>query len=150
MVKKRKMRRKKVRSPAQRAATRKLVASNRRRSKPRRRKAPKRRKSPKTRRKPIKSKPRKKPVVRKGLGKIFSNPTLRKVLMAAGAVSVATSVALLVAPSLAPTIQRPIVKAGLGFLAGDFIGGASQFLLGGGIGGITGGSNGNGNTGGFA
>jgi len=72
---------------------------------------------------------------RKGFSKITGNPTLRKVLMAAGAVSVATSIAAIVAPSFVPTLQSPIVKAGLGFVAGDFIGAASAFLLGAGIGG---------------
>jgi len=151
VAKKRKSGRKKARSPAQKSATRKLVALNRRRSKPRRRSAPKRKSKSKTRRKPIKSKPRKKTVVKKGLGKIFSNPALRKILMASGAVSIATSVALLVAPSIAPTIQNPLVKTGIGFLAGDFIGGATQFLLGGGLGGLGGSANGgSAGTGGFA
>jgi len=81
---------------------------------------------------------------RKGLAKITSNPTLKKVLIAAGAVSVATSAAAIVAPSLVPTIQKPIVKAILGFLTGDIVGAASNFLLGGGGNFISGNSNGNG------
>jgi len=76
---------------------------------------------------------------RKGLSKITSNTTLRKVLMAAGAVSIATSVAALVAPSVVPTLQNPIVRAGLGFVTGDFIGAAANFVLGGG-GGLIGGN----------
>jgi len=90
---------------------------------------------------------------RKGLSKITGNTTLRKVLMAAGAVSVATSVAALIAPSIVPTLQNPIVRAGLGFVTGDFVGAASNFLIGGGgLSSLTGGGNGgtNGNTGGFA
>jgi len=70
------------------------------------------------------------------VSKTFGNPTLKKVLMAAGAVSVATSIAAIAIPSLVPTLQKPIVKAVLGFAAGDVVGGASQFLLNGGIGSI--------------
>jgi len=148
---KRRKGRKKARSAKQKAATRKLVASNRRRSKPRRRKATRRKSRPKSRRKNKSTKARKRPMVRKGFGKIVSNPLLRKVLLAAGVVSVATSVAAIVAPSLVPTLQRPIVRAGLGFVTGDFVGAISNFVIGGGgLGSITGGSNGNGNTGGFA
>jgi len=90
-------------------------------------------------------------VSRKGLSKITGNPTLRKVLMAAGAVSVATSVAAIVAPSLVPTLQRPIVRAGLGFVTGDFVGAASNFLIGGGAGSLGGGNGAsNAGTNGFA
>jgi len=78
----------------------------------------------------------------KGLSKLTQNKTLRKVLLAAGAVTIATSIAGIVAPSLVPTIQRPIVKAALGFVTGDFIGAASNFLLGGGASSITAGGNG--------
>jgi len=153
---------KKKRSAKQRAATRKLVALNRSRgskkrkkrrrsstkSKTRRRASTKR----KTRRKSNKAPKRKKSMAgRKGLGKITSNPTLKKILMAAGAVTIATSVAAIVAPSLAPTIQSPIVRAGLGFVAGDFVGAVSNFVLAGGGGLVGGGGNGGGgNTGGFA
>jgi len=65
-----------------------------------------------------------------GLNKVFGNPTLRKILMASGAVTIATSVAALVAPQFVPTIQKPIAKAVLGFLAGDFIGAIANFVLG--------------------
>ena len=137
---------KKRRTAKQKAATRKLIAFNKSKKK---KKATKRRKSPTKRRKSSKPKKksnkkkatRKKPMV-KGLSKVTSNPTLRKVLLAAGAVSIATSVAALAAPQLVPTIQRPIVKAALGFVTGDFIGAASNFLLGGGAGQITGRMNG--------
>jgi len=87
---------------------------------------------------------------RKGFSKLTSNPTLKKVLMAAGAVSIATSVAVLVAPSVVPTLQKPVVKAALGFVAGDFVGAASNFLLGGGATSITGALNGNGRNGSVA
>jgi len=147
---------KKRRTAKQKAATRKLVKMNKAKKKKkapkRRKKTTKRRKSSKPKKKSNKkNKPRKKSMV-KGLGKITSNPTLKKVLIAAGAVSVATSVAAVAFPSLVPTIQRPIVKAALGFVTGDFIGAASNFLLGGGAGQITGRMNGsqNGGTGGNA
>jgi len=78
---------------------------------------------------------------RKGISKITSNPILRKVLLAAGVVAVATSVAQIVAPSLVPTLQRPIVRAGLGFVTGDFVGAISNFVIGGGgLGSLTGGN----------
>jgi len=103
----------------------------------------------KRRRSPTKTTPKRKPSSNRsvasskfGLGKIFNNPTLKKVLMAAGAVTVATSAAAVVAPQFVPTLQKPIVKGILGFLTGDIIGAASNFLLSGGIGG--GSSNGNG------
>jgi len=87
---------------------------------------------------------------RKGISKITGNPILRKVLLAAGVVAVATSVASIVAPSLVPTLQRPIVRAGLGFVTGDFVGAISNFVIGGGgLGSITGSGNG-GSTSGFA
>jgi len=138
---------KKRRSAKQKAATRKLIRFNKSKKK---KKAPKRRKSPTKRRKSSspkkktikkKSSTKKSMVSRKGLGKITSNPTLRKVLMAAGAVSIATSVAVLAAPSLVPTLQKPIVRAGLGFVAGDFIGAATNFVL---ANGLTRNGNGNG------
>ena len=115
-----------------------------------RRSAPKRkaskRKAPK--RKVLKQKKRKNNVVsRKGISKITGNPTLRKVLMAAGAVSVATSIAALVAPQFVPTIQRPIVRAALGFATGDFIGAASNFVIGGGLPSMSNGNGGSSNAG---
>jgi len=85
-----------------------------------------------------------------GLGKITNNPTLKKILMAAGAVTITTSAAALVAPQFVPTLQKPVVKAILGFLAGDFIGAASNFLLSGGVGSVTNGNGGGGSNGGFA
>lgn len=109
------------------------------------RKAPKRKAPKTTKRKVIKPNKRRGNVVsRKGISKITGNPTLRKVLMAAGAVSVVTSVAALVAPQFVPTIQKPIVRAALGFVTGDFIGAASNFVIGGGLPSMT---NGNGNGG---
>jgi len=69
-------------------------------------------------------------VSRKGLSKITGNPTLRKILLAAGAVSVATSAAAIVAPQFVPTIQQPVVRAVLGFVTGDIIGAISNFVIG--------------------
>jgi len=143
---------KKRRSAKQKAATRKLIKFNKAKKKKktpkRRKKTTKKRKSSKPKKKSNKKKSRPKKTMVKGLSKVTSNPTLRKVLLAAGAVSIATSVAALAAPQLVPTIQRPIVKAALGFVTGDFIGAASNFLLGGGAGQITGRMNGSQNGGG--
>jgi len=135
---------KKKRSAKQRAATRKLVAFNRSkgRKKPKKRSKP-RKAARKSRRKSIKPKKKRKSMAgRKGLSKITNNPTLKKILMAAGAVTIATSVAAIVAPSIAPTLQTPVVRAALGFVAGDFVGAASNFVLAGG-GGLIGGNGGN-------
>jgi len=133
---------KKKRSAKQRAATRKLVALNKRRASPKRKTRRKASTKRKTRRKSNKAPKRKRPMAKRGLSKITNNPTLKKVLMAAGAVTIATSVAAIVAPSLTPTIQSPIVRAGLGFVAGDFIGAVSNFVLAGGGGLIGRGGNG--------
>jgi len=154
MATKKKNGRSKPRTAKQKAATRKLVALNKRRAAPKR-KAPKRKAAKRSapKRKSNKAvKPRKNVVSKKGLSKITSNPTLKKVLLAAGAVSVATSVAAVVAPQFVPTIQKPIVRAALGFVTGDFIGAAANFVIGGGAGQISGGSPAAANTGniGFA
>jgi len=135
---------KKRRSAKQKAATRKLVARNKKKAKKNPKRRTKRRTKasvarPKRKKTNKGKKPRKNVVSKKGLSKITGNPTLRKVLLAAGAVSIATSVAALVAPSIVPTLQNPIVRAGLGFVTGDFVGAASNFVLGGG-GGLVGGN----------
>jgi len=150
MAAKKKNGRKKPRSAKQKAATRKLVALNKRRGAPKR-KAPKRRSAPKrktSKRKPNKQKkaPKRMAGKKNFVSKTFNNPTLKKVLMAAGAVSVATSIAAIAVPQLVPTLQRPIVKAVLGFAAGDIVGGASQFLLSGGVGSLGIGADSNTNT----
>jgi len=105
------------------------------------RKAAKRKAAPKRKVNKKKVAPKRQMAGKKGvLSKVTSNPTLKKILMAAGAVSVATSIAVIAAPSLVPTIQKPIVKAVLGFVAGDFIGAASNFVIGGGINSLKGGN----------
>lgn len=144
VAKKRKQARKKPRSAKQRANDARLgrmAKARGRKSAPKRRKAPKRktrrRSAPKRVNKPKK---RSKSVVGTGsIKKVINNPILKKVLLAAGAVSVATTVVGLVAPQFVSTIQRPIVRAGLGFVTGDFVGAISNFVIGGG-GGLTGGS----------
>jgi len=74
-------------------------------------------------------------VSRKGFAsKITGNPILKKILMAAGAVTVATSVAAVVAPQVVPILQQPAVKAILGFVTGDIVGAISNFVLGRGAG----------------
>ena len=133
------------RSAKQRANDKRLgqMAKRRGRSNPKpkrkRRSTTKRRTSPK---RVIKRRTPSKSVVGRGsLKKVINNPILKKVLLAAGAVTVATSIAGLVAPSLVPTLQRPIVRAGLGFVTGDFVGAISNFVIGGGgLGQLTGGS----------
>jgi len=90
-----------------------------------------------------------------GIRSKINSPIVRKVLMAAGAVSLATSIAAIVLPNQAQLINNPIVRAGLGFVVGDIPGAAVNFLTAGGLSSITGGSNGGtssvqGNTGGFA
>jgi len=120
-------------------AKRKRSSKTRRKSTKRRktrRKAPtRRRKAPKRRKVKKKSRPKKRVAGKKGLKGITGNPTLRKILLAAGAVSVATSVAAIVAPQFVPTLQNPLVKAGLGFVTGDIVGAASNFIIGGNLGG---------------
>jgi len=125
---------KKQRSAKQKAATRKLVAFNKRKRSTPKRKTPKRKAA---KRKVNKVKRKSKSVTKKGpIKAVIENPTLKKVLMAAGAVTIATSVAAIVAPQFVPTLQRPIVKAVLGFVTGDFVGAASNFVLGGGAGNV--------------
>jgi len=145
---------KKKRSAKQRAATRKLVAFNRRkgRKKPKKRSKP-RKQAPKRKKKIKSTKPRKKAMAGKGGFKSkLQSPLLKKVLMAAGVVSIATAVVSLVLPNQAQLINSPVVKTGLGFLVGDIPGAVTNLLLSGGVGNLTGGNGvGNGgNTGGFA
>jgi len=93
-----------------------------------------------------------------GIKSTLNKPIIKKVLMAAGLVSVLISVLSLVSPRAAATVARPEVRAGIGFVSGDFVGGISQFLLAGGAqqvgsllgGGGNGGNGGGANNGGFA
>jgi len=92
-------------------------------------------------------------MAKRGLSSKLNSPIIRKVLMASGLATIAVSIASLVLPNQANLINSPVVRAGLGFVVGDIPGALTNFLLAGGVGGLTGGgsaqSNG-GNTGGFA
>lgn len=73
-----------------------------------------------------------------GIKSTLNKPIVRKVLMAAGLVSVAVSILNLVSPRAAGAVSTPIGRGALGFIAGDFVGGISNFLLGGGLQSVTG------------
>jgi len=77
---------------------------------------------------------------------LLSNPTVRKVFVAAGAASIIGTVVSFVAPSFAAQVQSPIAKAIIGFLTGDIVGAAANFLIPtlAGAGAAQGSSNGNG------
>jgi len=85
------------------------------------------------------------------LGKVRGSGILKKVLIAAGAATVATTVAALVFPRAVPLLSSPAGRAGVGFIFGDFVGAAGNFLLAGGVGNIgslgQGSSNGSGGSG---
>lgn len=81
-------------------------------------------------------------MVGRGIRSKLSSPLIRKVLMAAGAVSLATTVAAIVLPNQAQFINNPLVKGAIGFAAGDIPGALTAFLVGGGISSLTGGGNG--------
>jgi len=104
--------------------------------------ARKRKRGSKRRKKNKSTKPRKKSMAgKKGLSKITNNPLLKKVLLAAGAVTIATSVLSIVAPNQAQILNSPVVKAGIGFLVGDLPGAATNFVLAGGGGFVGNGGN---------
>jgi len=144
MVKKRKTRRK---SKSKRRKNPKRVKAGKKAARSRKRKSKPRKKNKST-------KPRKKTMAGRGIRSKLQSPLLKKVLMAAGLASIATAVAALVLPNQAQLINSPIVKAGLGFAVGDIPGALTNFLLSGGIGGLTGGNGGSNaaaqSTGGFA
>jgi len=143
-----------VKRSKKRSKSKKKPRKNPKRVKAGKKAARKRKRSPKSRKKNKSTKPRKKSMAGKGgIKSKINSPIVRKVLMAAGVATIATSVAAIVLPSQAQLINSPIVKAGLGFVVGDIPGAVTNFLLSGGVGGLTGGngssSNGN-NTAGFA
>jgi len=149
---------KKRRSAKQQAATRKLVALNKRRrsTKPKtRRTASKRRKSSKTNkpRKPSKSMAKRRGSSGKKsgfLGKVplINNPTFKKAAAGVGTATIGAAVLSIIAPGLA---ANPIVKPVLALAGGDIVGLAAQVLSGGGLSQLTGGGNGgNGGNSGFA
>jgi len=93
------------------------------------RKAPVTRKATKT---------RSKSMVFGGIKSTLNKPIIKKVLMAAGLVSVAISVLSLISPRAAGAVNTTAGRAALGFVSGDFIGAASNVILGGGLSSITG------------
>jgi len=84
-----------------------------------------------------------------GIKSTLNKPIIRKVLMAAGLVSVAISILSLISPRAAGAVNTTAGRAALGFVSGDFIGAASNVILGGGLSSITGllGGGGNGGSG---
>jgi len=72
-----------------------------------------------------------------GIKATLNKPIIRKVLIAAGLVSVLVSVLNLVSPRAAGAVNSTAGRAALGFVSGDFVGAASNVLLGGGLSSIT-------------
>lgn len=63
------------------------------------------------------------------IGKVFDNPTVKKALMGAGAVSLAISVAALVNnPTINRALNNKLVRIGLATAAGDIAGGVIQVV----------------------
>jgi len=125
---KRKSKTKRRKNPKRVKAGKKAARKRKRSSKPK-----KKNKSKKTRKKPMAGKG--------GIKSKLQSPLIKKVLMAAGLVSIATAVATIVLPSQAQLINSPVVKTGLGFLVGDIPGAVTNFVLATGVGGL--GGNGN-------
>lgn len=71
---------------------------------------------------------------------ILSNPTFKKAAAGVGAGTLLTF--LLGAVGQGQLAQNPVVKAGAGFATGDVVGAAASFLIGGGLGNLTGSGNG--------
>jgi len=147
------MARKKARSAKQKAATRKLVALNKRKRKAPKRKAAKRRTTrraaPKRRRKSNKVTKRK-PSVAKKKGLLDNIPLIRSPMFKKAATGVGTAalggaILSLVVPQLA---AQPLIKPVLALAGGGAIGAIAQVLTQGGLGGLglgsLGGGNGNG------
>jgi len=146
-----------ARSAKQKAATRKLVALNKRRarkSKPKRRSSkPRKLNKVKSRRKPM-AKPRRS-TKRSFTSKIplVNNPTIRKAATGIGLATIGVAALAAFAPQFA---SNPIVKPALAFLGGGVPGVIGQVVVQGGISGLSnvfggnGGSNGGGVNAGFA
>jgi len=63
------------------------------------------------------------------IGKVFGNPTVKKALMGAGAVSLAISVAALINnPTINRALNNKLVRIGLATAAGDIAGGVIQVV----------------------
>jgi len=73
-----------------------------------------------------------------GIKSTLNKPIIKKVLMAAGLVSVAISILTIVSPRAAGAVNTPVGRGALGFIAGDFVGAISNFLIGGGLQSVTG------------
>jgi len=82
---------------------------------------------------------------------LINNPTVRKIFIAAGAVSIIVSVLSLISPRAAGAANSTIGRGVIGLATGDVIGAASNVVIpliqGGGLSGILGGGNGGGNGG---
>jgi len=87
---------------------------------------------------------------------LINSPIVRKVFIAAGAVSIIVSVLSLISPRAAAAANSTIGRGVIGLATGDIVGAVSNVAIpliqGGGLGGILGGSNGGGggSTAGFA
>jgi len=150
---------KKARSAKQKAATRKLVAMNKRKARKPHKKAAKRRATTTKRaakRKVIKRKAARKPVAKKkGIFDqipLIKSPLFRKAATGVGTAALGSAVLSLLVPSLA---AHPIVKPVLALAGGGAIGAVAQVLTQGGIaglslGGLIGGNSNGGATGGGA
>jgi len=137
------MARKKARSAKQKAATRKLVAMNKRKRSPKRR-SPKR-KSPRRKRKVNKVKSKSKHVAKRDfLSKIplVSNPLFKKAAIGVGTATLGAAIIGIVAPQIA---QNAIVRPALAFVGGGIPGVIAQVVAQGGLSqlrGLVGGSGG--------
>ena len=136
------------RSAKQKAATRKLVAFNKRRAKPKRSrpkpKAAKRRAAKAKRRAAPKVNKRK--TVKKSMVKgipIINNPTFKKIAVGVGAASLVGVAVAQVAPSLG---NNAILKPAVAFLAGGPIAAVVTLFLNGGLGSLNLGGGNNGQT----
>jgi len=138
-----------ARSAKQKAATRKLVAMNKRKARKPRKKAAKRRATPRKRaakRKVIKRKTVRKPVAKKkGIFDqipLIKSPLFKKAAVGVGTAALGSAVLSLVIPQLA---AHPIVKPVLALAGGGPIGAVAQVLTQGGISGLLGGLGGGSN-----
>jgi len=118
---------------------------------------------PKSRRSPRKSNNSKRSGTKRMVGRNFlkkipliNNPTVRKVFIAAGAVSIIVSVLSLVSPRAAQAANSTIGRGVIGLATGDVVGAVANVAIplvqGGGLGNILGGggNGGGGQNGGFA
>jgi len=139
--------RKGPRSAKQKAATRKLVAMNKRRARPKRRSAPKRKAN--KRKAPKRTMVRRRPPPRKSKSitskiPLINNPTFKKAAVGVGTATLGVAALNLILPQVA---QHPLAKPVLALAGGGIPGVVAQFLAqgGGGLSNILGGGNGGGN-----